>query len=92
MNSQNPNERAAIVDVENPEPQPAEAKSKKNLALKILALKCAAHLKWNFQILENRFPAVFLRVCLFAVIRGVPKHPLPLQGAFDAAADALPGP
>ena len=43
-----------IVDVEHPAEPPAENKSRKNLALKILALKCAAYLKWNFQLLENR--------------------------------------
>lgn len=59
LNSPNLNgagEKNEIVDVENPDSQPAlEVKSRKNLALKILALKCASHLKWNFQSLENRF-------------------------------------
>lgn len=48
-----------IVDVENPDTAPTgvpEIKSRKSLALKILALKCVSHLKWNFQLLENRVP------------------------------------
>jgi len=57
LNSQitNGNERSErIVDVENTDPPAIEAKSRKSLALKILALKCSAHLKWNFQLLENK--------------------------------------
>ena len=57
LNSQitNGNERAErIVDVENTDPPAIETKSRKSLALKILALKCSAHLKWNFQLLENK--------------------------------------
>lgn len=47
-----------VVDVENPDALPAggpEIKTRKSLALKILALKCVSHLKWNFQLLENRY-------------------------------------
>lgn len=61
MNSTDKNNGAAarVVDVENPEAvPPPEPKSKKSLALKILALKCAAHLKWNFQLLENRYKSM----------------------------------
>lgn len=55
MNSGERNNR--VVDVENPDALPAggpEIKTRKSLALKILALKCVSHLKWNFQLLENR--------------------------------------
>lgn len=46
-----------VIDVEGTEaPNGSEPKTRKSLALKILALKCAAHLKWNFQLLENRVP------------------------------------
>jgi len=45
-----------VVDIENVEGTIVpEVKTKKSLALKILALKCAAHLKWNFQLLESRY-------------------------------------
>jgi hypothetical protein len=46
----------AVDVVENSEPTVvmAEVKSRKSLALKILVLKCVAHLKWNFQLLENQ--------------------------------------
>lgn len=58
LNSHNLNaseKNGRVVDVENPESAPVqEVKSRKSLALKLLALKCVAHLKWNFQLLENR--------------------------------------
>lgn len=44
-----------VIDVESSDSTNGnETKTRKSLALKILALKCAAHLKWNFQLLENR--------------------------------------
>ena len=55
LNASEKNGRAVDVVVENPESIVVpEVKSRKSLALKILALKCVAHLKWNFQLLENR--------------------------------------
>jgi hypothetical protein len=43
-----------VIDVEATEAaNGSETKTRKSLALKILALKCAAHLKWNS--FENRY-------------------------------------
>lgn len=60
MNSHNLNvsekNGSKVIDVEATEAaNGSETKTRKSLALKILALKCAAHLKWNFQLLENRY-------------------------------------
>lgn len=58
LNSHNINSNdksGRIVDIDNPEGVIApEPKTRKSLALKILALKCVAHLKWKFQLLENK--------------------------------------
>lgn len=58
MNSHNVNSSekngAKVIDVENPDSATIpESRTRKCLALQILALKCAAHLRWNFQLLEN---------------------------------------
>ncbi len=60
MNSHNLNTSekngSRVIDVEGTDTSNgSEPKTRKSLALKILALKCAAHLKWNFQLLENRY-------------------------------------
>ena len=55
-----------VIDVETTDPSNAsEPKTRKSLALKILALKCAAHLKWNFQLLENRQERKYFKYVLF---------------------------
>ena len=70
MNSHNLNvsekNGSKVIDVEATEAaNGSEPKTRKSLALKILALKCAAHLKWNFQLLENRYDNLNVIVCTY---------------------------
>ena len=71
-----------VVDVENPDALPAggpEIKTRKSLALKILALKCVSHLKWNFQLLENRYFDYITNLKDFLLISSICRVPLRLQ-------------
>lgn len=58
INSEQKENEVKIVDTEmnDTKPNTAVKWSHRNLALKILSLKVAAHLKWDLDILEKKLP------------------------------------